>query len=211
MNTATFRKWEATLIAETVYALFRGQTHYSSLLAASSQSVPEHQTSKPATPKFYELAIPLFRFFGYPGGRAIITPGAVAAAVKQMADEGIDSDWEEHLEGRSPTVFATKRSGYLERITSKEVARCAEILHAHVGVTRAEPLPPKLVNPFVMTYRVFSAELSDEHVVDLSAAAESGEPIKFRGQPHVVKAVQGGWSVIFNRFDTNYDLERVRK
>ncbi len=108
-------------------------------------------------------------------------------------------------------VFSVKRSGYLERVTSREVARCAEILREHVGVERAKPLPPKLINPAAMTYRVFSAELSDEHVADLATAAKSGTPIKFKGQPHTVQAVTGSWNVIFGRFDTNYDLIRVRK
>lgn len=62
-------------------------------------------------------------------------------------------------------------------------------MHEEIGVEREPELEPRLINPVAMTYRVFSSELSEEHALTLKAHAESGEPIKFKGQPHLVKAV----------------------
>lgn len=117
------------------------------------------------------------------------------------------------MSGQSGLVFQVRCTGYLERAprVSKDVVAAAFILHEEIGVEREPDLEPRLINPVAMTYRVYSSELSDEHVDTLKAHAESGEPIKFKGQPHLVKAVVGNWNILFNRPDINYDLIKVRK
>ena len=127
-----------------------------------------------------------------------------------MGEEGLGEDWDEYLEGRAPAIYAAKASGYLERNVSKEVVRCADILHSSVGVTRSPPLEPTLTRPHKQTWRVFAAELPDEHAATLQAAAASGETVKFRGQQHHVRRCQGGWTKLGNPVSDVYDLQKIK-
>ncbi len=213
MNADVAYRWESTHLVEAVYALKRGLARWLSMGTNDTARVPEKIVSKPPTPKFFELDIPLFRFISYPGGKSVLTPTTVAAAEARLDDLGVRTAWDEHHASQSGNIFQTKRTGYLERAprVSKDVVAAAQILWEEIGVDRAPALEAKIINPVSMTYRVYSAELADERITALAEAAASGQPIKFKGQPHTVTAVQGGWNVLFNRFDVNYDLQKVRK
>jgi ribosomal protein L34E len=134
----------------------------------------------------------------------------VARAVAQMREEGLESDWEAHLSSRSPVVYETKKTGYLERRVSKAVARCAEILHSIIGVERKPPLEPTLVQPHKAVWRIYGSELSENHATALESAAASGETIKFKGQAHRVSLCQTK-TLAPTPFNQVFDLHKVKK
>ena len=138
MSTEVFVRWETTHLVEALYAIRRGLTSWLSLYETHGGRVPDKVVSKPATPKFLELVVPLFRFIDYPGAKALLTPSDVLRAEADMSPELKDA-WEKHLASRSGVVFQTKASGYLERRVSKKVEQAALLLHKTANITRADP------------------------------------------------------------------------
>ncbi len=107
-------RFEQTNLTETLYALLRGVTRWNSISPKVTDRVAEKQVSGAQRPVYYDLVIPVFRFLGYPGGTAVITKGDVHQIEDRIDEEGLTGSWKDYLASKSPIVFTTKSSGYLE-------------------------------------------------------------------------------------------------
>ena len=133
-----------------------------------------------------------------------------------MRENGLESDWEKYLDSRGGALYLVKSTGYLERRASEALARCGELLHQFIGVTRKPALEKTITQPYRQTWRVYGAELGDDHLSSLRTAADAGSTIKFKGQAHTVSRCQGGWTTAAGEQNTHagnevFDLHKVRK
>lgn len=193
---------------EALYRLLNGHASFSSLAPSRPVRTSKRPPARFSGPRFYELFLPVFRFILYPGGRTLITPSLLDQASKEIDAQGLGAAWRAHLRSKSGVIYEVKRTGYLERRVSKDVVLAATILHRTIGVTRNAPLPTTLCQPAKGTWRVYSAELSETHANALDRAAQTNQPIKFRGQLHqVVRSSMEGTTAA--SFGDVFDLRKL--